>query len=55
MDCGRQADLSKWADEPPQAIMMKALHEGCDCGSKKLRVTEGVRFKMISLNVEPVK
>ena len=54
LDCGQQADLSEWADALPQAIMMEALHRGCKCGSKRLRVTEGVGFKMMSLNVEPV-
>ncbi len=52
LDCGQQADLSQWADESPQSIMMKALHRGCECGSKKLRVTGGVGFEMTSLNVE---
>ena len=53
LDCGQQADLSEWTDEPPQAIMMEALHRGCKCGSKRLRVTGGVGFEMTSLNVEP--
>jgi hydrogenase nickel incorporation protein HypA/HybF len=55
LDCGQQADLSQWADEPPQKIMMEALRRGCQCGSKKLRVTGGVGFEMKSLNVEPYK
>lgn len=53
LDCGRGADLSEWADEPPRAIMMEALGRGCECGSKKLRLSGGVGFKMVSLNVEP--
>ncbi len=53
LDCGRQADLSQWADELPQTIMMEALHRGCTCGSKRLRVTGGVGFEMTSLNVQP--
>ena len=53
LDCGRQADLSEWIDEPPRAIIMSALHCGCQCGSKKLRVTGGVGFEMVSLRVEP--
>ena len=53
LDCGQQADLSQWADELPLAIMMNALHRGCQCGSKRLRVTGGVGFEMTSLDVEP--
>ena len=55
LDCGKQADLSEWADEPPQAIMMNALHRGCQCGSKRLRVTEGVGFEMVGLEVDIIK
>ncbi len=54
LDCGQQADLIEWADKPPQAIMMEALHRGCKCGSKRLRVSGGVGFEMTSLDVEPV-
>ena len=54
MDCGRLADLSERADEPPQAIIMEALSRGCECGSKRLRVTGGVNFEMVSLGVESV-
>jgi hydrogenase nickel incorporation protein HypA/HybF len=53
LDCGQQADLSPWAGESPQRIMMQALRRGCRCGSNKLRVTAGVGFEMTSLNVEP--
>jgi len=53
LDCGRGADLSEWADEPPRVIMMEALHRGCECGSKKLRLSGGVGFEMVSLNVVP--
>jgi len=52
MDCGRQADLSDWADEPPRAIMVQALTRGCECGSNNLRVTGGTDFNMVSLEVE---
>jgi hydrogenase nickel incorporation protein HypA/HybF len=52
LDCGRQADLSDWADDPPRAIMVEALARGCQCGSNKLRVTGGTDFNMISLEVE---
>ncbi len=51
-DCGRQADLSEWADEQPRAIMIEALARGCQCGSNKLRVTGGTGFHMVSLEVE---
>jgi len=52
LDCGRQADLSDWADDPPRAIMVEALARGCRCGSKNLRLTGGTGFDMISLEVE---
>ncbi|MBC8449425.1 MAG: hydrogenase maturation nickel metallochaperone HypA [Chloroflexi bacterium] len=52
LDCRRQADLSDWADEQPRAIMVQALAQGCECGSKNLRVTAGTGFNMVSLEVE---
>ncbi len=52
LDCGRQADLSDWADGPPRAIMIEALARGCECGSNKLRVTGGTGFDMVSLGVD---
>jgi hydrogenase nickel incorporation protein HypA/HybF len=52
MDCGRQADLSDWTDEPPRAIMIQALARGCECGSNNLRVTGGTGFDMVSLEVD---
>jgi hydrogenase nickel incorporation protein HypA/HybF len=52
LDCGRQADLSDFTDEPPRATMIQALARGCQCGSKNLRVTGGTGFDMISLEVE---
>ena len=51
-DCGRQADLSEWADEQPRAMMVQALARGCQCGSSNLRVTGGTGFEMVSLGVE---
>jgi len=51
-DCGRQADLSDWADDPPRAIMIEALARGCECGSSNLRVTGGTGFNMVSLEVD---
>jgi hydrogenase nickel incorporation protein HypA/HybF len=52
LDCGRQADLSDWADDLPRAIMVEALARGCECGSNNLRVTGGTGFHMVSLEVE---
>jgi hydrogenase nickel incorporation protein HypA/HybF len=52
VDCGRQADLSDWAHDPPRAIMIEALARGCECGSNNLRVTGGTGFHMLSLEVE---
>ena len=51
-DCGKQADLSGWVDEPPRAVVIHALERGCGCGSKKLRVTAGMGFDMVSIAVE---
>ena len=50
--CGKKADLSEWADERPQLIMANVLGRGCSCGSKNIRVTNGVSFGMVSLEVE---
>ena len=52
LDCGRQADLSDWADEQPRVIMVQALAQGCQCGGSNLRVTGGTGFDMVSLEVE---
>ncbi len=52
LDCGRQADLNDCTDEPPRAIMLQALAQGCQCGSKNLRLTGGMGFDMVSLEVE---
>jgi hydrogenase nickel incorporation protein HypA/HybF len=52
LDCKQKADLSEWGDERPQLVMAKALARGCTCGSKSLRVTSGVSFGMVSLEVE---
>ena len=52
-DCSRQLDLDAWADERPQLIMQKAFAKGCECGSKQLRVTGGVKFGLLSIDVEP--
>ena len=47
--------VADMADELPQAIMMEALHRGCECRSKRLRVTGGVGFSMVGLEVDPIK
>ncbi|MFN2111068.1 MAG: hydrogenase maturation nickel metallochaperone HypA [Anaerolineae bacterium] len=52
-DCGRQLDLSEWSDDAPHIIMQKAFVRGCECGSKNLRVTGGVTFGLVSIDVEP--
>lgn len=52
LDCGRPADLSQWADQLPQIIMARAIGAGCVCGSKRLRVTGGVRFGVVKIEVE---
>lgn len=52
LDCGQQADLEEWMAEPPHVIMQKALTQGCQCGSRNLRVTGGVGFGMVSISVE---
>lgn len=53
-DCGEPVDLSEWENEPrPPMVMARAIAKGCqNCGSKNLRVTGGVGFEMISIDVE---
>jgi hydrogenase nickel incorporation protein HypA/HybF len=51
-DCGQQMDLSEWIEGRPQSIMQKAFERGCACGSKNLRVSQGVSFGLTSINVE---
>lgn len=51
-DCGQQMDLSEWIESRPQGIMQKAFERGCACGSKNLRVSQGVSFGLTSINVE---
>lgn len=50
-DCGQKADLSEWADLPPPLIMARAFERGCACGSRRLKVTGGVTFGLVSLIV----
>jgi hydrogenase nickel incorporation protein HypA/HybF len=52
-DCGRQLDLSEWSEDAPQMVMQKAFVRGCECGSKNLRVTGGVTFGLVSIDVDP--
>ena len=52
LDCGHPADLSQWTDQRPQVIMARAIGQGCPCGSKRLRVTGGVSFGMLKIEVE---
>jgi hydrogenase nickel incorporation protein HypA/HybF len=51
LDCGRPADLSQWTNERPQVIMARAIARGCACGSQRLRVTAGVSFSMVKIEV----
>jgi hydrogenase nickel incorporation protein HypA/HybF len=50
--CGRRTDLTEWAKERPQLIMARAIAKGCACGSKNLRVSGGVSFGMVSVELE---
>jgi len=52
MDCDQQVDLSEWADDRPHVIMQKAFVRGCECGSKNLRVTGGLSFGLVSIDVD---
>jgi hydrogenase nickel insertion protein HypA len=52
-DCGRPVDLIEWEDQRPHIIMGMAIAKGCqNCGSKNLRVSAGVGFEMVSIDVE---
>jgi hydrogenase nickel incorporation protein HypA/HybF len=51
-DCGCNLDLSEWTDRRPHEIMQLAFAQGCECGSKNLRVTKGVSFGLVSIDVE---
>ena len=56
LDCGRPADLSQWANERPQVIMARADRPSAAlCGSKRLRVTGGVSFGMVKIEVEDAR
>ena len=51
-DCDQQMDLSEWIETRPQTVMQKAFERGCACGSKNLRVSQGVSFGLTSINVD---
>jgi hydrogenase nickel incorporation protein HypA/HybF len=51
-DCGHKLDLTEWQEERPHIIMQKAFAEGCQCGSKNLRVSNGVSFGLVSIEVD---
>jgi hydrogenase nickel incorporation protein HypA/HybF len=50
--CERTLDLEAWEEERPHIIMQKAFAEGCPCGSKDLRVSNGVSFGLVSIEVD---
>jgi hydrogenase nickel incorporation protein HypA/HybF len=50
--CGRKTDLAEWSQERPQLIMARAIAKGCACGSKNLRVSGGVSFSMVSVELD---
>ena len=52
LDCGRPADIREWSAERPHVAMAHAIARGCECGSKRLRVTDGVSFGMSRIEVE---
>jgi hydrogenase nickel incorporation protein HypA/HybF len=49
--CGQALDLTPWAGDPPQAVYVAALGQGCACGSQRLRVADGAHFRMTSIEV----
>jgi len=52
-DCGRALDLGEWAVLQPHVMMQRAFDQGCECGSKNLKVTGGVGFGLVSIDVKP--
>jgi hydrogenase nickel incorporation protein HypA/HybF len=52
-DCGRQLDLSDWVNDAPHVVMQQAFARGCECESKNLRVSGGVSFGLVSIDVAP--
>jgi len=50
-NCGRPVDTPDLPGESAQAAMVGAFSAGCACGSRNLRVTGGVSFEMVSIEV----
>lgn len=50
-DCSEIQDLSGWEDERPNVVMQKAFARACPCGSRNLKVTDGLGFEMSSIDV----
>ena len=50
-DCQQPMELGEWVEDSPHLIMHKAFTRGCGCGSKNLRVTGGVSFGLVSIDV----
>ena len=51
-DCGGEMDLSEWVTENPQVVMQQAFKRGCQCGGRNLRVSGGVSFGLVGIEVE---
>ena len=51
-DCGKRANIDEWRGQKPHLIMLGAITAGCECGSKKLRVSDGVEFNVISITTK---
>lgn len=51
-DCQRPVDFTPWQDERPQIMVARALAQGCPCGSKNLRLVSGIKFGLVSIDVE---
>lgn len=51
-NCGQLVPLDAYAGERPHVMMSKAFVRGCTCGSKNLRVTAGVGFELVSIDIE---
>ena len=51
-DCDRKIELKQWAEERPQVTMQRAFASGCQCGGANLRVTDGLGFDLVSIDVD---
>ena len=49
--CGAQIEIALDANESPQLAVAEALARGCSCGGKRLRITHGLGFDLVSLDV----